>query len=181
VNTLSCLFVALGGWQRKGLPLILEALSRIRANGSVQCTLHIAGRAGRGEDFIIAPYKKWVDDGSLVLWGLMKDVTPAYKAADVLLVASYYEAFSLVMLDALKYGLPIISTPVNGSDEMVMHGQNGFVIPHTVEEWVRHLETLGGDPALRRKMGEKSQAMSGQFSATQMAKRHEELYNKLLS
>jgi glycosyltransferase involved in cell wall biosynthesis/GT2 family glycosyltransferase len=90
------------------------------------------------------------------------DRVPAYfRAADVYACTSHVEAFSLAILEAEAFGLPIISTPSPGLDEQVVWGQNalrfGFDDAATL---AAHLERLIGDAELRQRMGRESRAMS---------------------
>jgi glycosyltransferase involved in cell wall biosynthesis len=51
------------------------------------------------------------------------------NAADLVLVASHVEGWSVAMLEALGCGKPIVSTDVSGAREMIEDGVNGFVVP----------------------------------------------------
>lgn len=55
------------------------------------------------------------------------EAQPLMPAFDVLLCSSDYEGLSLVFLEALHVGVPIISTPVGGTQETVLSGQTGFI------------------------------------------------------
>jgi len=50
------------------------------------------------------------------------------NAADVVVVGSYEEGWSVAMLEALACGRPVVSTDVSGARDMILQGQNGFVI-----------------------------------------------------
>lgn len=50
------------------------------------------------------------------------------NAADVCVVGSYKEGWSLAMLEALACGKPLVSTDVSGARDMIINGKNGFVI-----------------------------------------------------
>jgi len=50
------------------------------------------------------------------------------NAADVVVVGSYEEGWSVAMLEALACGRPVVSTDVSGARDMIVQGQNGFVI-----------------------------------------------------
>ena len=51
------------------------------------------------------------------------------SAADFFVVASYREGWSLAMLEALACGKPIVTTDVSGARDLVVEGENGFVVP----------------------------------------------------
>ena len=47
--------------------------------------------------------------------------------ADALILASDYEGFPLVAIEALSNGIPVISTPVSGIVELIKPGVNGYI------------------------------------------------------
>lgn len=52
-----------------------------------------------------------------------------YAAADCFVFPSYREGFPNTVLEAGAMGLPCIVTDINGSREIVIHGENGIIIP----------------------------------------------------
>ena len=60
--------------------------------------------------------------------GGVADSVPFYAAADVYLHPTYYDPCSLVVLEALASGLPVITTVHNGAGELVTPGVHGFVL-----------------------------------------------------
>ena len=57
-----------------------------------------------------------------------RDLPLYYNAADVLVVASYYESFGLVALESMACGTPVVTTPVGAMESIVHNGINGEVI-----------------------------------------------------
>ncbi len=51
-----------------------------------------------------------------------------YNAADLVLVGSHMEGWSIAMVEALACGKNIVSTKVSGAKEMISEGENGFVV-----------------------------------------------------
>jgi UDP-glucose:(heptosyl)LPS alpha-1,3-glucosyltransferase len=64
--------------------------------------------------------------------GLCTDMRSAYFASDFLVHPTFYDPCSLVVLEALACGLPIITTRANGASELMHPPQEGYVIdnPH---------------------------------------------------
>lgn len=59
-----------------------------------------------------------------------KNVNKFYKKADLFCFASFYEGFSYVILEAMSYGLPIISTDTPfGPREILNNGKYGILVP----------------------------------------------------
>ncbi|MBL4832209.1 MAG: glycosyltransferase family 4 protein [Aliivibrio sp.] len=57
-----------------------------------------------------------------------KDVLSFYENSDVLVLPSYAEGFPNVIVEALYYGLPVISTDVGAITDSVMHYENGIIV-----------------------------------------------------
>lgn len=66
---------------------------------------------------------------SVCLMGFQSDVRIALKASDVFVLPSYREGFPNVVLQAGAIGKPLLVTDVHGSNEIVEHGLNGWVVP----------------------------------------------------
>lgn len=66
--------------------------------------------------------------------GFLSDIRPSLRLANVLVLPSYREGFPNSVLQAGAMGLPVIATDVNGSNEIVEPGLNGWLVPaRTVE------------------------------------------------
>src|SRR5690606_28688046 len=109
-------------YARKGLPEALQAMARINDPALLllvvgppltalqQRTIARMGLAGR----VIAP-------------GPQRDTYPFYRAADLFVLPTRHDPCSLVVLEALAMGLPVISTRYNGATE-IMSQSHGFVL-----------------------------------------------------
>lgn len=118
-------FVALGQYERKGLPLLLEALAQC---GNSTLRLVVVG----GTDDLVGNYQARVDrmglSEAVVFTGMQRDVRPYLWAADALALPSHYEVFPLVALEAAAAGLPLLTTRLNGIEEFLKDGVNGFLV-----------------------------------------------------
>jgi glycosyltransferase involved in cell wall biosynthesis len=81
-----------------------------------------------------------------------------YHAADLLVLPSTYEAWGLVINEAMNAGLPIITTTnVGAAGEIVRDGCNGYVIaPDDPDAIYEKILELHRDPEKRRRMGQES-------------------------
>lgn len=66
---------------------------------------------------------------SVCLLGFQADVRIALHAADVFVLPSYREGFPNVVLQAGAMRKPALVTDVHGSNEIVQHGVNGWIVP----------------------------------------------------
>ena len=59
--------------------------------------------------------------------GAKKDLMPFYKQADMLVISSISEGFPNVLLEAINYEIPIISTSVGQIPFVLTDGKDGFL------------------------------------------------------
>jgi glycosyltransferase involved in cell wall biosynthesis len=52
----------------------------------------------------------------------------SYQNASILVLSSFYEAFGVVILEAMACKTPVISTPTGGTKELIKHGENGLLV-----------------------------------------------------
>jgi len=148
------LFVALGQFERKGLPILLQALGTA---GMERIKLIVVG----GEPDLIARYRETTAKlqlGDRVKFaGMQSDVRPYLWSSDVFVFPSLYETFSLVTYEAAASGLPIVVSQLYGVEDLVRDGDNGFLIETSVAGVREGLQRiLGLSAADRRIMGQRA-------------------------
>ncbi|MHB8987917.1 MAG: glycosyltransferase family 4 protein [Desulfobulbia bacterium] len=67
---------------------------------------------------------------TIIFVGPSKAVQEIYAASDVFVLPTYYDACSLVVLEAMLCGLPAITTEYNGIAGILSNGKNSYVISH---------------------------------------------------
>ena len=92
--------------------------------------------------------------------GFQDDIRPALLRADVLVLPSYREGFPNVLLQAGAMEIPVIATDVNGSNEIVEPGLNGWLVPPRDASAlaVAMREAMMLEPVERKAMGERARA-----------------------
>lgn len=132
-------FTALGHFERKGLPLVLEAMKRI---GREDLKLNVVG----GERELVEAYRAKVRklglSGQVILGGKTDDVRTHLWSADALIFPSSYETFSLTTFEAAAAGLPLLVTRLHGVEELLRDGCNGFLLERSVAGVQRGIERL---------------------------------------
>jgi glycosyltransferase involved in cell wall biosynthesis len=83
------------------------------------------------------------------------------SSADIFVFPTYSEGCGLVVMEALAYGLPIITTRAGALGEILREGVNClFVDPGDVAGIASAIQTLANDPDLRLKMSKYNRALS---------------------
>jgi len=86
-----------------------------------------------------------------------KEKNKYFESADIFVFPTYYkqECFPLVLLEAMQYSLPVISTSKGGIPDIVIEDETGFLCPQKdIDCLVEKIELLVNNPELRTKMGE---------------------------
>lgn len=132
-------------WRRKGLPVVLEALHQL---ADPSAALLLVGRSA--PDAFVAPWAATPAGPRVRYLGSTSDVGRLHAAADLFVMPTEYEAFSLAVIEALGSGLPVLTTDVPGAGDAVVDGVNGALQrdPHDPAELARLLRR-GLDPEVR--------------------------------
>jgi glycosyltransferase involved in cell wall biosynthesis len=170
-------FVAHGHFERKGLPLLLDAVTA-PALGDVRVWV-VGGEPGLVAAFRATALHRGIDS-SVVFVGRTEDVRPFLWSADAFVAPSHYEAFSLGLLEAAAAGLPLIATRVSGSEELIADGVNGIYVERSTDG-VRAgiLRFLDLDACDREAMASAARASVEPLSAERFAAAWQSLYTAL--
>jgi len=127
-NKLKLLFIA-HNFQLKGLHCLLDAMSLARHSG-LQAELEIVGN-GRPDAFKKIAARLGLA-AQVRFLGPVDDLDTAvlYRSSDVLVHPTFTDHCSLVVLEALASGLPVITTRQNGAAEFIETEKQGMVISH---------------------------------------------------
>ena len=103
--------------------------------------------------------------------------------ADVVLLTSEFESFSLVTLEAMSCAVPTVTTNVGGLSEVVTDGQSGFLDKvGDIESMSKHVLRIFKDKELASRMGQAGRKRAGQsFEQSKIVPRYVKLYEQLLS
>lgn len=112
----------------KGWDLLLQSLSKLNdENLDIQLIF-----VGEGEDreSLLYMAKNLKIFNRILLTGSISPVQVAkyMNAADLFVVGSIHEGWSVAMVEAISCGLPIVSTEVSGANDLIYNGKNGFIV-----------------------------------------------------
>jgi len=165
------LFVG-GDWSRKGLRHVVDALGSAPA-----WHLAVAGEGNR--QGLQTRARALGAEGRLHLLGLVHDMPRLYAAADAFVFPTAYEAFPLVALEAAASGLPLLVTRVNGVEDLLRDGVNGWFVAADAADIARRLTQLSDDPELAERLSAQASAAASAFSWEAMTDGYLRLYTEL--
>jgi UDP-glucose:(heptosyl)LPS alpha-1,3-glucosyltransferase len=146
----------------KGVAELIEAAALLNhTDHSFQVV--IAGKASPGSYQETARRLGCVD--RLRFTGPLTTIEDLYAAADVYVHPTWYDPCSLVVLEALASGLPVITTRFNGAGELITEGREGFLLESPAD--IRGLADRMGyffETSRIPSMGIQARSLAEQFS-----------------
>lgn len=141
--------------QGKGPFVLADALARLRQDRN-DVHVRLAG-TGPAMQEVKAHARQLGLNGS---WELVGSYTGTVgrsafmRTLDVFVLPSFAEGTSKSLIEAMAHGLPIITTSVGGSPDLIPSGAGILIPPGDSAALAKAMECLASDPALRRQMGQ---------------------------
>ena len=138
--------------KEKGVSELFEAMEKINKKKGSTVTLDIVG-------FFDDDYKEQVESlsarGICTFHGFKSDPRPYYAAAHCVVMPSYHEGMSNVLLEAASMGRPLVTTDIPGCREAVDNGKTGLLVPPKDPSALAEamLRITGLPPSARAEMG----------------------------
>ncbi len=162
---------------RKNIVRLVEAFSKLKQKN---LKFVVVGKKGwQYEEILEAPEKYRVKDRVMFLDFVPdEDLAKLYKDALCFVLPSLYEGFGLPILEAMKYGCPVITSNVSSMPEA---GGDAalYVDPENVSDIAEKIEKLITDEKLRAELIEKGYKQVKKFSWEDTARKTLEELEKL--
>ncbi|MFH1187833.1 MAG: glycosyltransferase [bacterium] len=111
-----------------------------------------------------------------------EDKPNLYKAADCFAIAGIAELQSIVTMEAMASGLPIIAVDAMALPHLVKHGENGFLFQlNDQESIIEHIVDIFSDKELRDRMSKKSLEFIADHDINKIVGQYEALYQKVIN
>ena len=110
--------------KEKGIDELFSAMRRLYNKLGDKVVLDLVGFF---DDDYEAEVNSLVEDGIAVFHGFQTEPTPYYTRADCVVLPSYHEGLSNVLLEAAAIGRPVITSNIHGCKETVDNGVSGFL------------------------------------------------------
>jgi glycosyltransferase involved in cell wall biosynthesis len=145
---------------RKGVDTLIEALGILRERPGGAPWLVAAGVGEMQPALEKRARELGVDDRVRFLGKLgREDVAWAMAAGDLFVLPSLSEGLPTVVCEAMACGLPTVATAVDGTPEIVDHGETGLLVPpRDARALADAMARLLDDPAEARAMGDRALA-----------------------
>lgn len=163
---------------RKGQELILETVSQLKDQINKKIIFYIIGGGPKYEDFYNNVIKLKLEDIIKVL-GARSDISSLLSKSDIFILPSFDEGLPMAIIEAMRAGLPIISTNVGGIPEMITNDKEGFLINPSVEDIKKIiLKIINNEIDLKKLSSNSRKTYEEKFSLESMIKKYIEVINE---
>lgn len=165
----------------KNIRFLLDVVSEVRAQ-IPDVLLLLAGEGPAKESLMQLTHKMGLDDNVYFCGYLSREqeLWDCYKAANVFVFSSNTETQGLVLLEAMAVGVPVISTAVLGTKDILLPQRGAIVVAERVKDFSKKVVQLLNNELLRANMGREALAYVSEWSDQVMAERMEQLYMQTL-
>lgn len=162
--------------EQKGHAYLLEAARHIP-----EVDLVIAGEGSKRTELEAQARALGLADRVHFL-GFRSDVPDLLAACDIFVLPSLCEGLPLAILEAMAAWKPVVATAISGTDETVVHGVTGLLVPPADPAALAGaIQSLLADPEASRRLGLAGRArVAREFLVETMVARVEAVYQELL-
>ena len=175
-----------GGYDsRKNVPMLMIAYQKFIANHHSIDLILVGGKNKGLEDYITDAFTQKVagrfpvkPKGRIIFTELLQDAELAalYRQAQALVHPSKYEGFNLPLVEAMKYGLPLVISDIPVNREVA--GDAGFYLdPSTEDSFGIGLHEFLNNSQLRRELAEKAVIRQKDFDWKETAQQTLDVYD----
>jgi glycosyltransferase involved in cell wall biosynthesis len=165
---------------RKRHVVLLRALAVLRREG-LDFTCELIG-AGRSTDDLQALVQELDLDESVEFSGYLRpeEIKRRLARSHLFVLSSSWEGMPGAVMEAMAAGLPVVATRVNGTDELVLDGETGYLVEvDHVDALAKRLRSLLADSELRARLGAAGARRIQGFSHERLAERKTAFYREL--
>ena len=140
-----------------------------------------AGQAGNIEKELRQSITDQGLDGYFSLVGFSNELPVWYKIFSVLLHTSRKaEPFATVVVESLTSSVPVIAINLGGSKEVIVNGQNGFLVDYSAQAFVKAILGLMKDQGSYPRLSERARISASPFREADITGKIEDVYDRVL-
>ena len=151
---------------QKGFDRLLRTWRMIQQTGRyADWHLDIFGQ-GEWHDWLQGMIVDWQLSDTVYIHRPTERIGEEYAASSLLVMSSHYEGFPMVMIEAMAYGLPVVTYDFKcGPKDIIRQGENGLLVRDgDIEGLAQAMQRLMDDEPLRLRMGEEAKKVVDTYS-----------------
>jgi UDP-glucose:(heptosyl)LPS alpha-1,3-glucosyltransferase len=126
-NDMAFLFISYD-LKKKGIMPLIEAAAKLKKLNFTRFKVVVVGERPYG--LLLKRVKRLHLEDTIIFTGPTKTPEDYYANCDVFVLPTFYDACSLVVLEAMACGLPAITTTYNGVAGIMTNKKDGYIISH---------------------------------------------------
>lgn len=140
-----------------------------------------------GDGILRKEYIKYINEKHLqnviFMPGTSNNINKEYLNSSIFIFTSVAEGLPMVIIEAMSYGLPIISYDCpTGPSDLIVEGKNGFIIKNRDQnEYIKKLKLLMDNNELRKKMSINSQKFAQNYNPDKISEIWNKFFKTILS
>jgi len=166
----------------KGIDLNIEALSPL-IKKYPRIKYYIIGD-GQERQNLVKLVEEMKLTGNVVFLGKLphREAMKYMADAHIFSLPSWQEGFGVVYIEAMAHGIPVIGVKGEGIEDVIVHGENGFLVPpYDVDELTNTLDFLIKNPMKAKIIGERGKnTVLKEYTWSKNAEKTLTLYETLL-
>ena len=163
--------------KRKNYKAMLKCFSKLHSQH--QNTKYILCGQGKLLDKMKHLSHKLNLDDSAIFLGYRKDINRIMQISDVFLLLSKHEGLTMAIMEAMHFGLPVVTSNVRGNKDLI-DVRGGFVVDkNDLDSQVQALSTLLNDSSLREQMGNYNRQKIKDYYIDEVRKELKQIYNEV--
>ena len=153
--------------KEKGVDELFAVAKRLRAEYGDRVHFELAGFF---EDEYAEQVKKLTDADIIDYKGFLEEIQPLYHSCHCVVLPSYHEGMSNVLLEGAASGRALITSDIPGCREAVLDGKSGFLCPAADKEalYTAVQRFIGLSTAEREEMGRVGREHMGDFEKSKV-------------
>jgi len=126
-NDVAFLFISYD-LKKKGIMPLIEAAAKLKKLNFTRFKIVVVGE--QPYSLLLKQVKRLGLEDTIIFTGPTKTPEDYYANCDVLVLPTFYDACSLVVIEAMACGLPAITTTYNGVAGIITNEKDGYIISH---------------------------------------------------
>lgn len=166
---------------QKGYDRLVEVWKIIKTKDIAnEWILEIYGE-GIDKNIIEKKIKNYNLQNSLFLKGTTNKIEEKYQESSIYVMTSRYEGFGMVLIEAMAYGLPVVSFDcLSGPRDIIKNNEDGYLVKNgDIEDLAKKILYLMKDREKRKEFGRKAKQNVTRFLEERIMEEWKELFESL--
>lgn len=164
----------------KSYDVLIQAFAKVVHDGASKMKLCLVGDGSQMHELRALTHTLGVAH-HVVFLGYKPDAYSLYPLFDCFALSSQSEGLSIALLEAMSFGLPVITTHEGAKHDVITHGVNGLLVkPNDVNRYADAIMTMHDDHTMRGAMTDANRSLiESHFSLDSVVKQYHALYQSM--